>query len=107
TIAHALLTDGRIGLRLAFERSEPRNVSSARAAVVAHAINIQRERRRRIGADVKANRLSGPDTRARTVTLNPRTTILRLWIDPRVGEQPVACAGLFVLAANQISLSEN
>src|SRR5205823_6637804 len=107
TIAHTLFTGRWVGLNLPFEWLIGTHQPSALAAVISHAINIQRERRRRIRADVKADRISGPNTRPRAVALNPQTTILRLQINPRVGEHPVARAGLFVLAANQISLSEN
>ena len=82
-------------------------MSSARAAVVAHAINIERERRRRVRADVEADRFAGANARARTVALDPWAAILGLRVNATVRQQPVACAGFFVLAVNQIISAEN
>src|SRR5262249_20841594 len=100
TIAHAFLADRRIRLRRPFEGTEAQQVSSARTAVIAHAINLEGERRRWGCTQLDVNLLAGADAGSRTVAFDPRAAICRLGINARVCEHPIARAGLRILAAN-------
>ena len=102
TIAQALGADGRVGLHCTRERPERREVTSSGPAVEAHAIHVESERGRRIGADEELDAIARPHAGVRTVTFNPWTTILGGWIDSRVLQRPVARSRFLVLAADEI-----
>src|SRR5207249_10150795 len=105
-IAHAFLANQRLRLGQALERSQALDMPPACAPVVAHPINIERERRGRIRVDVKADSLSSAHTGPRTITLNPRAPVLCLGVNPRIGQQPVARARFCVLAANRVGAAD-
>src|SRR5262249_46942677 len=70
TFAQSLLTNLRSHLQLAVERPERLHEPRSSAAVVAHAVDINRERACRIGADAKIDLLTCRDTRSRAVAFD-------------------------------------
>ena len=101
-IAHALGADGWVGLHCARERPERREVTSSGPAVEAHAIHVDGERGRRIGADEELDAIARSRAGVRTVTFNPWTAILGGGIDSRVLEHPVARSRFLILAADEV-----
>src|SRR5207244_3113473 len=64
-ISHALIADGRIGLRLASEWPEAFHVARPGSAIVAQPVDLDAESRRRVGANVHFQRLAIPQAGAR------------------------------------------
>src|SRR5262249_43860712 len=60
--AQALLADGGRGLRLSRERAESLDVPPALALVITETIQVDHERRRRVGADVEVEFVAGANT---------------------------------------------
>src|SRR5262249_52012564 len=94
--------DRRIGLDLARDRPELLHQPAAVALVIAHPVELQAERRGRIGADVDRDRLAGPDARLRGVALDPGAAIPGLGVDLDLGRHPVAGTGPLVLATDSL-----
>src|SRR5438128_1380633 len=87
-LAQALPPYGRIRLRRALKRAEPLHVTSALAAVIAHPVEVDREGRRRVRADLEFDGLPGADARPGAVAFDPGTPVARLWVGARVGQAP-------------------
>src|ERR1043166_154051 len=102
TIAHPLLTDGRVRLGHSLEWAKRQLVVSAFAAVVAHAVDVDCERRWRIGAHVKADALARANAGAIAIPFNPWAAILRLRINPRLAQKPIQRTTPLILAPNKI-----
>src|SRR5262249_5376550 len=103
-LAQPLGPDRRIGLDLARERPELLHEPAAMAVVIAQPVDLQDERRPRIGADGDRDRLPGPDARPRGVTLDPGTAVPGLGVDLDLGRHPVAGAGPLVLATDPLGI---
>src|SRR5439155_6361827 len=106
-IADAFFANRRIGLGRALEWAETQHLPPACPDVVAHAVNIQREGRRRIGADMKGDFFSTPAAGSRAITFDPRTPVFCLRVNAGVRQQPVTRPGPGVLTADQVALGGN
>src|SRR6185436_5575822 len=76
--AQAMLAYRRCGLRLTLERPDPAHEAPAVPAVITEAEQVDRERRRRIGADEELDLLARPHRLAAGETLDQRRAPLRL-----------------------------
>src|SRR5205823_2306270 len=101
-IAHPLRSDGRVRLNCSFKRAKPEHTPCSIAAIKAHPVNLEREWRRWIGADVEADALAGADAGPRAIAFNPRASILGRWINARLAQQPVTRTALVVFTADKI-----
>jgi len=88
--AFAFRTDLRIGLDATFERAHVAHESPGLPAVETHSVNVDGEVRRWVGADVEGQVLARADTRPRGIALDPRASVPGRWIDPGLGEHPIA-----------------
>ena len=66
--------------------------STGLPAVETHAVDVDGEVRRWVGANVEGQVLARADTRPRGIALNPRAPVPGRWIDPGLGEHPIAGA---------------
>jgi hypothetical protein len=95
--AFALRADGRIGLRFALEWPEAFNMPTARAAVIAHAVQVDGEVRCGVCVDVERQRFAGFDCGMGDVAFDADGAVFCLWIDGRLGEHPVLGARFLIL----------
>src|SRR4029079_9524621 len=72
----AVRVDQRILLDLSGERAEVADVPRARAAVVAHAVEVDGELGLGVRADVEGDRLAGADAAAGEIALDPGAAVL-------------------------------
>jgi hypothetical protein len=98
--ANAPRSDGRVGLGATGKRTEGRHMPPAVAAVVAHAINIDREGRRRIGAHVKRLRVAGAHNGSGAIAFDPRTTIFGFRINAGFAKHPIPRSGACVFVGD-------
>src|SRR5262249_39464455 len=88
-LAQALHADLRVGLRFAGKRAKLTGVAASLTAVVAQAIEVYHERRRRVRADHDLQRLPGSHACPGTVALDPGTAIVRGRVYAGVRQHPV------------------
>src|SRR5262249_52367872 len=77
---------------------------AAAPLIITEPVNIDDERRRRIGADEELQLVAGAHALLAGVAFDPWTAIARLRIDACVGELPVGGAFALILAANEVAL---
>ena len=86
-----------VGLGATFERAHVTHESTGLPAVKAHAVDVDGEVRRRIGADVEGQVLARTDAGPRGVALDPRASVAGRRVDPGLGEHPIASSRVQVL----------
>ena len=87
-----LRPDLGIGLDATFERAHVAHESTGLPAVETHAVDVDGEVRRRIGADVEGQVLARANAGPRGVALDPRASVPGRRVDPSLGEHPIAGA---------------
>src|SRR5439155_22983232 len=84
------------------EWPEPAHQPAPVAAVITESIEVEREARRRVGADKEPNRVARPGAGMRAVALDPGTAVFGCRVDARAREHPVARPGSGIFFADAV-----